>query len=423
MRALACIILITAFLGLTGCNLFSKSPQSKPSALAQHNPPAQAQSNGRNASEKTPGTTVSNSGLLAGRVIESYDRAPPPAFIQVVNAQDAKEGKGNPIEVVPDSMGYFTIQGLQPGQHYQLIARTREGERKLAGTTFAMPPNPRVLIYMSEDFATSNVPAAPGEPSIPGKKSSKGSRSSVDQSKGSSEQASRPNSDTPIRRAAELGTPVKIQDPVAQNPPRAVVRPEELAADQNRNSRQEQPLLSVPPQNRQMTPAEYRQPTASTSARVPSCVLRGRQLENFALYDLNGNTWEYRNHQGKLVLLDFWGTWCMPCLQALPHLKTLHQQYAGHGLEIVGIAYEHEASPRTQVERVENIRNRAALPYRLLMGSEEQNCPVRSEFRIQGFPTLVLIDENGRIVWQKTGPTEMDLRDLDSRIRAGLGLR
>src|SRR5207247_759533 len=100
----------------------------------------------------------------------------PPTYIQVVPAQDSQGAKSPAVDVATDSQGYFTIQGLQAGQHYQLIARTRD-EPKLAGTTWATPPNPRLLIFVSQDFATTNTPPAPPPPAVPGRKPAAGNTS------------------------------------------------------------------------------------------------------------------------------------------------------------------------------------------------------------------------------------------------------
>src|SRR5262249_26974000 len=88
-------------------------------------------------------------------------------------------------------------------------------------------------------------------------------------------------------------------------------------------------------------------------APVPSCVLVNKQLVNFALYDLKGQAWEYRKQRrGKLMLIDFWNTSCLPCLQTLPYLRQLQDRYGSLGLEVVGVAYEDRGTPSEQAKRV-----------------------------------------------------------------------
>src|SRR5262249_53368854 len=108
--------------------------------------------------------TSAASGILAGQVIDSFSRPPGEAYILVSFPKEGAAKDKKPIEVQTNAQGYFTIAGLQPGKHYQLIARCRDGKRMLAGTTFATPPNPRVVIKISEDFVNKNTPPIPPPP-------------------------------------------------------------------------------------------------------------------------------------------------------------------------------------------------------------------------------------------------------------------
>ena len=80
----------------------------------------------------------------------------------------------------PPEKGYFTIQGLQVGRHYQLIARVKDGTKMLSGTTLATPPNPRVTIYLSEDNTNDNTPPLPGPPTLPEKRKAAGTGAAIE---------------------------------------------------------------------------------------------------------------------------------------------------------------------------------------------------------------------------------------------------
>ena len=150
---------------------------------------------------------------------------------------------------------------------------------------------------------------------------------------------------------------------------------------------------------------------------VPSCDLRGKQLYNFALAGLDGQPWEYKRNRlpgTKVMLLDFWGTWCVPCrLTIKSHLNRLNDWYGRQGLEIIGIAYEQEPTYAAQVRTVEVARRELGINYRLLMGAGMPTCPVKRDFDIKGFPTLVLLNDKGQIIWSKEGmPTEPEFEQL-----------
>jgi thiol-disulfide isomerase/thioredoxin len=159
------------------------------------------------------------------------------------------------------------------------------------------------------------------------------------------------------------------------------------------------------------------------NAVVPSCVLTGQTLNNFALLDLGGQPWEYRrNHQGRLTLIDFWGTWCTYCMQAIPHLNSLQQRYGPAGLEVIGIAYE-DGSYLEQVQKVNRARQVRQIRYQVLLGSDRDRCPVRTQFGVLNWPTLVLLDESGRIIWRGEGLDGQQLRELEIIIHHRLGVR
>src|SRR5205085_2781060 len=109
--------------------------------------------------------------------------------------------------------------------------------------------------------------------------------------------------------------------------------------------------------------------------------------------------WDYRrDHKGRLTLIDFWFSSCGPCLQAIPHLVELQRNYGPYGLEVVGIAYE-RGNPAEQVQKVRSIRGRYTINYTTLLGGGGPGpCPVRTQFEVNAFPTLILVDESGQIL-------------------------
>jgi thiol-disulfide isomerase/thioredoxin len=211
------------------------------------------------------------------------------------------------------------------------------------------------------------------------------------------------------------------------DPPRpgGEIRAQDIAATPEAQARVP-PVASIPAHGepgRQsaLDPPWAAPPMAEPAARVPSCVLTGKQLHNFALYDLHGRPWEYRNHRGRLVLLVFWETTCLPCRAAVPYLKIFQDRYGPNGLEIIAIAYE-EGSLQEQIRKVQSLRDRLEIPYRLLLGGEVSSCPVRTQFAVNAFPTVVLLDEHDRILWQQQGLDASKLHELEMRIRVKLGV-
>jgi thiol-disulfide isomerase/thioredoxin len=391
VRVIAYVGILAIGLGpVAGCGLFSKNKQNTTAA------PAGGRGGSVAAAGPVPGSAVFNAtptpaptgGILAGQVIDSYNRRLTGSMIQVALIKDGDDTAGAAVrEVATDANGYFTIPNLDLGRSYQLTARIQDGNRMMAGTTIVRTPNPRVLIRVSEDFVGPTTPALPAPPST------------TPSSPGTNNIGS--------NAGVGLGTPGSI-GPGSAPPAVAAPRPQDVPH-----------LIVTPPwfkpDAKASSPGTPAAPSAATA--VPSCQLTGQHLENFALNDLNGGTWEFRQHKGKLVLLDFWGTWCPPCCEAIPHLKILHQLYAPYNLEVVGIAYE-SGAPQAQARKVTALRDRLKIPYRLLLGSGKDNpCPVRDQFQIDAYPTLILLDETGQIIWRSNGGLDQyQLRTLENEI-------
>jgi thiol-disulfide isomerase/thioredoxin len=440
----AYVCLATWCVALAGCGTLGKKAPLKPKEPSRQSADASS-STPSDGAAATPVERVSSlglGGLLAGRVLDSYDRPPPPTYIQVLPAQDGRDSKSPSLEVATDNQGYFTIQGLQAGQHYQLIARTRDGEPKLAGTTWATPPNPRILIFVSQDFATPNTPSPPAPPAVPGRKPASSAapptgagtpaHGAGDMNR---DPAKPPNHSVPAPGGADIGPPTRLRNPVAPpgDPssvaplPRTEIRTEDIvdALDSRVNT---PPVINIPNQADPGQPSPAVLPPTPApllpepAAQVPSCVLTGRQLHNFVLYDLNARPWEYRNHRGRMVLLVFWETACLPCRAAIPHLKILQDRYGPSGLEIIAIAYEDGSLPE-QIRKLQGVRERLDINYRLLVGGEVASCPVRTQFGVNAFPTLVLLDEGNRIIWRQQGLDAAQLQQLETLVRLQLHAR
>ena len=127
------------------------------------------------------------------------------------------------------------------------------------------------------------------------------------------------------------------------------------------------------------------------SASVASTRER-RQPIDFRLADLAGSHWQLSDRRGKVVLVNFWATWCPPCRQETPGLVRLYRDYRAKGVEVVGIAMDDD--PR---QAVPPFLLKYSVPYTVLVPD--------SSFQLAGdidsLPTTLLIDRKGRVarVW------------------------
>jgi thiol-disulfide isomerase/thioredoxin len=141
----------------------------------------------------------------------------------------------------------------------------------------------------------------------------------------------------------------------------------------------------------------------------PTCLIQSGRLRYLSLPDVDGRTWDFSQHRGQLLLLDFWGTWCQPCMRALPDLVRLHSQYGDRGLEVVGIACERNGIA-DGARRVRQVQGRIpGMNYRVLLADDYARCPVQTQFQIHSYPTLVLLDGDGTILWRGSEVAEAEI--------------
>ncbi len=382
------------------------------------------------AQRGTPNKNNTATGVLAGQVIDGLDQRRSGAVI-LVSASDAPQDP--PQEILANDQGYFVIQGLQPGRRYKLTAQLKQGSQVLSGTTIATPPNVVLHIKLGEDFATAEAPPArPGKAQESGKtpKASLGPIQGNEKSwspnaasdylyqpdHGSIDRIApkavspQPGSDS---NGARLGAPERNAAP---RQPNVGFRPELIGSDEAALKRQP-PKVEI---NGNSTAANGAMQNNSSASGVPSCTLTADRVLDFTLTDLNGQSFSLNQFRGKVVLLDFWGTWCPHCIRAMPQFVDLQRRFGPRGFEVIGIAYEDDKLPQQQkVEKVHFVAQRQGVNYKVLLGAGD-NCPLLNKLEVQKFPTLVLIDETGHIVWRGEGMSAQNQARVEAEIRKRL---
>jgi len=154
----------------------------------------------------------------------------------------------------------------------------------------------------------------------------------------------------------------------------------------------------------------------STTSLDPQCDYddRLRRINDFRLPDLDGKPVRFRDLDADLVLIDFWGTWCQPCIRSIPHLVDL-QERMGKRIKVVGIACEQD-SPGQAAPRVAETVRRLKVNYPVLLSRNDGSCPIQEALHIQAFPTMILVDREGRVLWRDQGATPATMARLDRMI-------
>lgn len=147
--------------------------------------------------------------------------------------------------------------------------------------------------------------------------------------------------------------------------------------------------------------------TTLTESTPPATASPAFNFLAIALPDASGQMQAVQQWQGKVLVLNYWATWCPPCRQEMPMFSTLHERYAAQGVQFVGLSID-------TADKVTEFQKTNPVAYPLLiapMNALEPTAALGNE--TQGLPFTVVLDRNGHIAATKLGRfSESDLERL-----------
>lgn len=124
--------------------------------------------------------------------------------------------------------------------------------------------------------------------------------------------------------------------------------------------------------------------------------------------------------RGKVVLLDFWATWCGPCISTFPRLRQWHEKYSGDGFEIIGVTQYYgnvqgkPLSPLQELDYLGEFKKKYKMPYAIAVSKRGED---NAKFDINAYPTTILLDRSGVVRYVGIGAGAEESENLEDMIK------
>lgn len=162
---------------------------------------------------------------------------------------------------------------------------------------------------------------------------------------------------------------------------------------------------------------------AACAALLPAAVLPafaqeapplapGTHAPMFSAKTTSGKTLTLNSLRGKVVLVDYWATWCGPCRMATPTLQSLHKEFGSKGLAVVGMSVDDARS----VSQVKPFMKAFGVTYAVTT-TPNANAQAAHAYRVDGIPSQYLIDKKGIVRWSQSGYSPSEKAMLSAMIK------
>ncbi len=148
-------------------------------------------------------------------------------------------------------------------------------------------------------------------------------------------------------------------------------------------------------------------------ALISGCTEKGPRSDaaapDFILQDMSGKQVKLSDHKGKVVLLEFWATWCPPCRTSIPGLEKLHKTYQDKGFVLLAVSMDQGGW-----DDVRSFMKSYGMTYTVLKGDDE----VAAQYQVRTIPMALILNREGKVIKRYLGMGNEE--DLEKEIKSVL---
>ncbi len=152
-------------------------------------------------------------------------------------------------------------------------------------------------------------------------------------------------------------------------------------------------------------------PEATTTEAPADGNWVGKDAPELAGTDIDGNAFKLSDLRGKVVLIDFWATWCGPCRAEIPKVVEAYEKYAGKGLVVVGVSFDRDGGGKTALDTVRAFIRENKMPWAQILQPE-----LGDAYGVEGIPTQVIVGPDGKIAAYAVGSGALDHEAVLSKL-------
>lgn len=151
--------------------------------------------------------------------------------------------------------------------------------------------------------------------------------------------------------------------------------------------------------------------SAFSCSRDGGKAVDGNRAHDFTLSDINGKKITLSEMKDKVVMIEFWATWCPPCRQSIPDLNTIYEKYKDRGFVLLAISLDKGSDAQSNVM---SFMKEYPIAYTVLLDNGETG----RKYGVNSIPTSFIIDKNGRIVNKHIGYSPNSANAISQEIEA-----